>query len=323
MEERMSVFDSNKEHKNPLITTGIVMIGIIMVVDYLQVVLNLFFDNESSMILENLVSLTLSVYSLIWISTIVLGCICTRKKVLFLVFQCVFALFLIKELIYTFRIYTDTSHYITYIMRAVSENDLRTFVNMLYPLIRQIFVLFAAAILAKGLFMPHRYKGDGYLNMALHIILLLLMPVFYKLCWVFRTTRVVNNISNEPKRNAFLQTLLCYIIPFYSLYWTYSTARRSDVVAVSKGMQSDTATLCLILQIFLPFIPPMIIQDKINQVVSSNVVVIKTIGNSAAKPNSTKNISIPEELKKYKELLDCQAITQEEYDKKKSELLNL
>ena len=127
------------------------------------------------MILKNLVSSTLSTYYLIWISTIVLGCICTRKKAFFLVFQCVFSLFLIKELIYTFRIYTHTSYYIEYIIRAVSENDPRTFVNMLYPLIRPIFVLFAAAMLAKGLFMPHKYKGEGYLNMVLHIILLLLI----------------------------------------------------------------------------------------------------------------------------------------------------
>lgn len=72
--------------------------------------------------------------------------------------------------------------------------------------------------------MPHKYKGEGYLNMALHIILLLLMPVFYKTCWVFRSTRVMNRVSDETKRNAFLQTLLSFIVPFHSLYWTYSTA---------------------------------------------------------------------------------------------------
>ena len=43
---------------------------------------------------------------------------------------------------------------------------------------------------------------------------------------------------------------------------------------------------------------------------------------SAKKEESPKS-SVPDELKKYKELLDCEAITQEEYNKKKAELLNL
>ena len=38
---------------------------------------------------------------------------------------------------------------------------------------------------------------------------------------------------------------------------------------------------------------------------------------------SNHTISNADELKKYKELLDSGAITQEEYDKKKKELLNL
>lgn len=37
----------------------------------------------------------------------------------------------------------------------------------------------------------------------------------------------------------------------------------------------------------------------------------------------TQNIFVPDEIEKYKKLLDSGAITQEEYDKKKKELLNL
>lgn len=40
-----------------------------------------------------------------------------------------------------------------------------------------------------------------------------------------------------------------------------------------------------------------------------------------AKPADEKAISIPEQIKEYKSLLDCGAITQEEYDIKKKELL--
>ena len=185
------------------------------------------------------------------------------------------------------------------------------------------FISFMQKQLKRGLFMPHKYKGEGYLNMALHIILLLLMPIFYKTCWVFRSTRVMNRVSDEPKRNAFLQMLLCFIVPFYSLYWTYSTARRGDVVVAKRGVPSNTAALCLILQLFLPIVPPMIIQDKINQIVGDNGVVFKVLDNVGTKKKTAKEPDVPNELKRYKDLLDCQAITQEEYDKKKSELLNL
>lgn len=40
-----------------------------------------------------------------------------------------------------------------------------------------------------------------------------------------------------------------------------------------------------------------------------------------ANPADEKVISIPEQIKEYKSLLDCGAITQEEYDIKKKELL--
>ena len=38
---------------------------------------------------------------------------------------------------------------------------------------------------------------------------------------------------------------------------------------------------------------------------------------------SNSNFSVTDEIKKYKELLDMGAITQEEYERKKKELLNL
>lgn len=45
--------------------------------------------------------------------------------------------------------------------------------------------------------------------------------------------------------------------------------------------------------------------------------------NNKENSNLESTFSVADELKKYKELLDCGAITEEEYDKKKKELLNL
>lgn len=56
----------------------------------------------------------------------------------------------------------------------------------------------------------------------------------------------------------------------------------------------------------------------------SNLLLKRQHNNKASNDKGTNsNISSADELKKFKDLLDSGAITQEEYDKKKNELLNL
>ena len=73
---------------------------------------------------------------------------------------------------------------------------------------------------------------------------------------------------------------------------------------------SSTAGLCLILAIFIPLIPPLIIQSKVNQSITE----------------SFKKLSVYEEtesLEKYKKLLENGVITAEEYELKKKQILGL
>ena len=58
-------------------------------------------------------------------------------------------------------------------------------------------------------------------------------------------------------------------VPFYSIYWTYKSAQRIDKLAASAGVTSDLAVACLILEIFIPLIPPILMQDKINKIVEA------------------------------------------------------
>ena len=73
---------------------------------------------------------------------------------------------------------------------------------------------------------------------------------------------------------------------------------------------------CLILAIFVGFVPPILIQDKINGILAPASSPI-----TENKINSLDNNI--EVLEKYKELLDKGIITQEEFETKKKELLGL
>lgn len=72
--------------------------------------------------------------------------------------------------------------------------------------------------------------------------------------------------------------------------------------------------MCLILGIFIPIIAYILMQDRINSICTA-----------PARATSTKNTDsvVLENIQKLKDLLDSGAITQEEFDAKKKEFLDL
>ena len=168
-------------------------------------------------------------------------------------------------------------------------------------------------------------QADGYCDLLTHILLLLFTFGIWQYVWIYKTTSYLNNVPNEERRNPTTKLLLCMFVPFYYIYWTYKSAQRIDRLAVSKGKQSDISTLCLILSIFISIVPPIIMQDKINNIVKPKTYVNTAVNSdtvSATKVNASA-IGIADEIKKYKELLDEGVITQEEFDAKKKQLLDL
>ena len=157
---------------------------------------------------------------------------------------------------------------------------------------------------------------EAYCGMVKHILLLLFTCGIWYLIWIYRTTEYLNCVKGEPYRNPVTQLLLCMFIPFYGIYWTYKSAQRIDQLAAAKGLPGDSATLCLILAIFIPIIAPMLMQDKINNIITSK-------GLGAMRQAAEVQMGAAQELKKYKELLDAGVITQEEFDAKKKQLLGL
>lgn len=164
--------------------------------------------------------------------------------------------------------------------------------------------------------------SEAYCGLVKHILLLIFTFGIWHLIWIYRMTGYTNAAQDEEPRNPTNKLLLSLFVPFYIIYWTYKTAQRVDKMAMAKGLTSDMATLCLILEIFVPIIPPILLQDKMNNIVTAGDARPATAA-KAQKTNNDATLGTAEELKTYKELLDSGVIAQEEFDAKKKQLLGL
>ena len=169
----------------------------------------------------------------------------------------------------------------------------------------------------------------GYISLVSHILLLLFTCGIWLYIWIYRMTGYTNQAKGEEYRNPTSKLLLNMFVPFYSIYWTYKTAIRIDKMAHEKNISSDLSTLCLIMAMFVPIIPPILMQDKVNAICAVHNPVSQPVSaQPQAQPEIQPQVTRPvvdetELLKKYKELLDTGVITQEEFDAKKKQILGL
>lgn len=166
-------------------------------------------------------------------------------------------------------------------------------------------------------------EDRAYCGLVKHILLLIFTFGIWYFIWIYRMTGYLNQVKDEPERNPSTKLLLCLFVPFYSIYWVYKSAQRIDKLAALKGVRSDLSTICLILAIFIGIIPPILMQDKINEIITAGNGAIHSEQHTAQAVSPQVNFGAAEELKTYKELLDSGVITQEEFDAKKKQLLNL
>ena len=109
--------------------------------------------------------------------------------------------------------------------------------------------------------------SDYYVSLGKHICLLIFTFGIWQMIWVYKQTQFTNNAKGEEERNPTTKLLLYLFIPFYSIYWTYKTAQRIDIIAKDNGCNSDLSTVCLILAIFIGIVPPILMQDKVNEII--------------------------------------------------------
>lgn len=106
----------------------------------------------------------------------------------------------------------------------------------------------------------------GFYSLVTHGLLLIFTFGIWEFIWIYRTTQLLNCVQDEPPRNPTTKLLLCIFVPFYIIYWVYKHAKYIDSLAASKGVPSDLATLCLIMMFLVPIVPPVLMQDKINNI---------------------------------------------------------
>lgn len=191
-------------------------------------------------------------------------------------------------------------------------------------LIAGIFILSLSLIITpKKLNVPASSAeyGKSYKSLVPHVLLLLFTCGIYYLVWIYRTTDSLNACKNEEYRTPVNKLLLCMFVPFYSIYWTYKSAHRIDTLGYEKGIQGETATLNLILSLFVPILPPILMQSKLNSVImaDSTSPAVATAMQYTAKPVDNGY----NDLEKLKELYDKGIITEEEFTEKKKQVLGI
>lgn len=121
---------------------------------------------------------------------------------------------------------------------------------------------------------------EAYFDLVNHTLLLVFTFGIWMLIWVYRMTGYTNAVKGEEKRNPTNKLLLYIFVPLYSIYWIYKTAQRIDKMAKEKNIEPDIGTPCLILAVFVPVLAPILMQDKMNKVVSTKSVRVSACGES-------------------------------------------
>ena len=147
-----------------------------------------------------------------------------------------------------------------------------------------------------------------------------------EILFVSNTTKQLNDVqlpNDKPYRDPTNTTLLCLFVPFYSCFWCYKMGQKIDVLLERKGSNERVSTLYLVLGLFVTAVALIMMYLKLKELNIETVEVPKFNTNTNNTVQSQSIISAADELLKYKELLDAGILTQEEFDQKKKELLNL
>ena len=161
--------------------------------------------------------------------------------------------------------------------------------------------------------------------MLKHVLLLVFIGWIWQYVWIYKVTDYLNKTPNEEKRNPTNKLLLCMFVPFYYIYWIYQSARRIEILAKEKNIESDIVMLSTVLALFVGIIPPILMQNKINQICkcedSKNTTT--TTETNTVQQKVEINSDKTDEIRNYKKLLDDGIITEEEFEAKKKQLLGL
>lgn len=171
----------------------------------------------------------------------------------------------------------------------------------------------------------NKYQGAAR-DMLIHVLLLIFTFGIYQLYWFYKTTQYLNTVDQYHKtQNPLAQLLLCMFVPFYQVYWVYSNAKRIDYVARCHNIESDITMISFVLAFFVMIGSSILMQDMINHIENQDDVNYEFGTETEVFHTTKKNtkLGVADEILKYKKLMDEGAITKEEFEAKKKELLEL
>ena len=164
--------------------------------------------------------------------------------------------------------------------------------------------------------------GDAYCSIGKHVVLGIVTCGVWYYIWIFRTTKYLNKAPGAEEYSPIGRMFMCMFIPFYQIFWYFNHGKRIDAIAKSKNPNaSEVATMCLLFGIFIPFVAYVIMQVKINELCTAKGGNAEPVAVPVSVPAA--ETSSADELRKYKQLLDEGVITEEEFEAKKKQLLNL
>ncbi len=167
---------------------------------------------------------------------------------------------------------------------------------------------------------PEAYgTAPGYHGMVKHVLLLLFTLGIWYLIWIYRQTKFLNRSKDAPPRSPGTELLLCMFIPFYACFWTYKSGQRLNALAAEADVPCETPAFYLVLSFFGWLLAPMVMQDQINTLLLATGEVTLT------PPTAPKGGGMDpvEQVLRYKALMDQGVLTQEEFEQKKREILEL
>ena len=172
--------------------------------------------------------------------------------------------------------------------------------------------------------------GEFHCDMAMHVVLLFVTCGIWALVWVHRTTRFGNRAKGFEAYNPTSKLLLYMFIPFYSIYWFAKQGQRLDAIAHEAGDREESATVYLLLGIFIPVVAIILMQDRINKIergafanrpAPQYTQPPQYAPQPAPVPNAEASLSA--KISEIKALLDAGLITEDEFNEKKRQLLGL
>lgn len=110
-----------------------------------------------------------------------------------------------------------------------------------------------------------------YYSSAKCLILGLATLGIWNFVWIYRTTKVLNQVGCGERRSPVKKLLLCMFLPaIYYVYWSYQSARRADALAARYNVDSGISIPSIFysfLSLTIQPLVPLLIQSKLNEVV--------------------------------------------------------